>query len=69
MQIRSERAVQSAISSLAGRQTTRPYLHRYAINKRDAHNNNWQRLKVHVHQHPLSTKVTSRNHVNAMGFQ
>ena len=40
MQIRSERAVQSAISSLAGRQTIRPYLHRYAINKRDAHNNN-----------------------------
>jgi len=38
-------------NSLAGRQTIRPYLHRYAINKSDAHNSNWQSLKVHVHQH------------------
>ena len=39
-------------STLGGRQTNRSYLqflHRYAINKREAHNN-WQSLKVHVHQ-------------------
>jgi len=45
--------VPDVFSHPAGRQTIRTYLHGYTINKRDAHNNNWQSLKVHVHQQLL----------------
>ena len=40
MQRRRGHAVPAVISHPAGRQTIRTYLHQYAINKRDPHNNN-----------------------------